>query len=125
MGAKTVLIVDDDFHIVNALALKFRNSDFNVITAEDGYQALERISETMPDLVITDYQMPVMDGLELVRALRSEQATREIPIILLTAKEQNFEAAGGAAAGVDAIVSKPFSPRAMVSQSRSLIGETP
>ena len=122
MGVKTVLIVDDEFHIVNALALKFRSSNFFVVTAGNGREALQRIGESKPDLVITDYQMPVMNGLDLVRTLRSDRATREIPIIMLTAREQDFDEASGGKVDVDAFVSKPFSPRAMVSQSRKLIG---
>ncbi len=125
MGPKTVLIVDDEFHIVNALALKFRNSDFYVVTARNGYEALERIRESKPDLVITDYQMPVMNGLELVWTLRSDRSTRSIPIIMLTAKEQNLDAQEEGRAAVDAIMSKPFSPKELVSRSLALIGDLP
>ena len=91
MGVKTVLSVDDEFHIVNALALKFRSSNFFVVTAGNGREALQRIGESKPDLVIT-------------------------------AREQDFDEASGGKVDVDAFVSKPFSPRAMVSQSRKLIG---
>lgn len=125
MGTNTVLIVDDDFHIVNTLALKFRNANFNVVTAGNGREALRRVGESKPDLVITDYQMPVMNGLELVRTLRSDHSTQAIPIIMLTARDQDFEDERGARAAVDAFVSKPFSPRAMVLQSRALIGDAP
>jgi len=125
LGEKTVLIVDDEFHIVNALALKFRSSNFRVVTAGNGREALQRIDDSKPDLVITDYQMPVMNGLDLVRTLRAARETREIPIIMLSARRQDLDEVSGGQTDVDAFMSKPFSPRAIVSQSRKLIGDAP
>jgi CheY-like chemotaxis protein len=120
---KTILIVDDEFFIVNALSVKFRNSNYAVATARNGREALESIRETKPDLVITDYQMPYLNGMELVEAIRSDESTSDIPIIMLTARGQSLLEEGNLSFGVNAFMSKPFSPKEMVRKAASLIGE--
>lgn len=122
MNDKTVLIVDDEFHIVSALSVKFRNSNYEVITASNGSEALEKVRESKPDLVITDYQMPIMNGVELVKSLRADPETWEIPIIMLTARGQDIAGEENPGFSVDAFMSKPFSPREMVAKTASLIG---
>ncbi len=123
MKEKTILIVDDEFFIVNALSVKFRNSNYAVATARNGIEALERVREAKPDLVITDFQMPGMNGMELVEVLRSEESTSMIPIIMLTARGQSLLDEGDGRLGVNAFMSKPFSPKEMVRKAASLIGE--
>jgi len=122
MRTRRVLIVDDEIFIVKALAMKFTNSNFTVATARNGREALDRIREEKPDLVITDFQMPVMNGLEFVRVLRSGEETRSIPIVMLTARGQGIGDEGAEPPGIDAFMSKPFSPREMVARAAALIG---
>ena len=81
-----ILIVDDEAHILQVLSLKLENAGFEVLTAEDGEEAMHRAKDEVPDLVITDFQMPYMTGLELCKALRADAATENIPVLMLTAR---------------------------------------
>lgn len=122
MTKKTVLIVDDEIHIINVLSLKLRNANFEVMTAGNGEEALERIGESMPDLVITDFSMPMMTGLELVQCLRSDAKTEQIPVIMLTGRGQTVEEKDGKVPRIDVLMSKPFSPREILHQVETLLG---
>ncbi|MCA9270645.1 MAG: response regulator [Planctomycetales bacterium] len=117
-----ILLCDDEMHILRAAELKFKRSGFNVRLANDGREALERIQELRPDVVVTDYQMPRMNGLELIAALRSDPATRDLPIVLLTAK--GFELSERKLIeeyGISKLLAKPFSPREMVAGVMQLL----
>ena len=108
----TVLLVDDEVHILRAAEFKLKRNGFEILTACDGENAWETIGQTMPDLVVTDVQMPRLTGLELVRRLREHTETRHLPVIMLTAK--GFELPKReliAELGIIDILSKPFSPR--------------
>ena len=123
MKDKTVLLVDDDFHIVKVLSLKLENAEFNVMSASNGREALAKIEETVPDIVITDFSMPFMTGVELVKALREKEETADLPIIMLTARGQTVEdSEGEGSLNISALISKPFSPREMLRQVQSLLG---
>ncbi|HPD45672.1 MAG TPA: response regulator [Anaerohalosphaeraceae bacterium] len=111
MTDRKVLIVDDEIHIVQVVAIKLRNNGFEVITAENGAEALELIQSNHPDLVITDYQMPVMTGVELIENLRSDPRFAELPVIMLTARGFAIEEEKKERLNVAACLSKPFSPR--------------
>jgi len=122
MDKKTVLLVDDDVHIVKVLALKLKNAQFEVVTASNGAEALAVIESRMPDLMITDFSMPEMTGLELVRTLRNREGTKDLPIVMLTARGQIVEEwEGGEAPRVDALMSKPFSPREILGKVEELL----
>lgn len=121
MTKKTVLLVDDEIHILKVLALKLENAQFEVFTASNGEEALKRVEERLPDLVITDFSMPVMTGLELVRRLRAGEATRNLPIIMLTARGQTVEEDGDTPR-IDVLLSKPFSPREILHRVETLLG---
>ena len=108
---KRVLVVDDEVHILHVLSLKLRNAGYEVSTAQDGREALALAQTENPDLLITDYQMPHLSGLELCRRLRQMQSTRNIPAIMLTARGFAVEQEALTAAGVTACLNKPFSPR--------------
>ena len=103
--------MDDEIHIVQVVAIKLRNNGFEVITAENGAEALELIQSNHPDLVITDYQMPVMTGVELIENLRSDPRFAELPVIMLTARGFAIEEEKKERLNVAACLSKPFSPR--------------
>ena len=84
--AGRVLVVDDEAHILHVLSLKLRNAGYEVITAVDGEEGYELAIQELPNLVITDFQMPYMTGLELCRALASHPPTSHIPVLMLTAR---------------------------------------
>ncbi|MBE0534706.1 MAG: response regulator [Phycisphaerae bacterium] len=111
MADRKVLIVDDEIHIVQVVAIKLRNNGFDVVTAENGAEALELIRTHNPELVITDYQMPVMTGVELIENLRKDPRFVDLPVIMLTARGFAIEDEKKAEMNVAACLSKPFSPR--------------
>jgi CheY-like chemotaxis protein len=111
MTDRKVLIVDDEIHIVQVVAIKLRNNGFEVLTAENGAEAFELVQAHNPDLVITDYQMPVMTGVELLEKLRNDPRFAELPVIMLTARGFAIEDDRKTRLNVAACLSKPFSPR--------------
>jgi two-component system phosphate regulon response regulator PhoB len=103
--------------------LKLQNAGFNVITARDGEEALEILATTPVDLVITDYQMPGITGLEVARRVHKEPGKRDLPMLLLTAHGLSLEQVEMSRAGISACLSKPFSPREVLSKVNALIEE--
>lgn len=114
-NTKTILVADDESHILNVVSLKLRNAGFRVITAADGQEALELARQERPDLLITDYQMPRLTGLELCQQLKQDQQTCRIPAIMLTARGYHLEPQDTQASGILRMLSKPFSPRHLLS----------
>ena len=108
---KIVLVVDDEVHILHVVSLKLRNAGYNVITAQDGREALEMAQVERPDLIITDYQMPFLSGLDLCQRLKQNPATREIPAVMLTARGFALEDSAMEEMGIKCCLHKPFSPR--------------
>ena len=84
MSEKTILVADDETHILHVVSLKLRNAGYRVVTARDGQEALELAQQEKPDLLITDYHMPELSGLELCRKLKQDPATCNIAAIMLT-----------------------------------------
>jgi CheY-like chemotaxis protein len=113
-NGKTILVADDESHILNVVSLKLRNAGFNVVTARDGQEALELAQAERPDLLITDYHMPQLSGIELCRRLKQEAATSRIPAIMLTARGYNLEPEDTEQSGILRMLSKPFSPRQLL-----------
>ncbi len=118
---KKILVADDEAHILHVVSMKLRNAGCEVITAVDGEEARDLCLAEKPDLVITDYQMPVLSGLELCQALRANHATREIPALMLTARGFDIEPSEMAEAGISAVMAKPFSPREMLAKVNELL----
>ncbi len=108
---KTILVADDESHILNVVSLKLRNAGFRVLTAHDGQEALEAAQLERPHLLITDYHMPQLSGIELCRKLKLDPATANIPAIMLTARGYELEPADTEQSGILRMLSKPFSPR--------------
>ncbi|NLK41991.1 MAG: response regulator [Planctomycetes bacterium] len=111
MTQPKALVVDDEFHIVQVVAIKLRNNGFEVFTAENGKQALQLAREHNPDIIITDYQMPVMGGLELIEHLRQDAQTRSTPVVMLTARNFSIDEEQKQRLAIADCLSKPFSPR--------------
>ncbi len=113
--SKKILLCDDEIHIVRTAEIRLVQAGFEVQIARDGQEAWEAILEDQPDLLVTDLQMPRLDGFELVQRLRGNAATKDLPVLMLTAK--GFELSREEAMekwGILAILSKPFSPRELV-----------
>jgi DNA-binding response OmpR family regulator len=125
MTDKTILVADDETHILNVVSLKLRNAGFTVLTAQDGQEALEIALAERPDLVITDYQMPLLSGLELSRRLHAEPATSGTPVILLTARGYLLEPRDTQESGITRMLSKPFSPRHLLATVSEVLGGQP
>jgi CheY-like chemotaxis protein len=111
---KTILVADDETHILHVVSLKLRNAGFIVITARDGQEALEMAQHEKPDLIITDYHMPQLSGLELCQRLKQDPATSAIPAIMLTARGYQLDPADTEQSGILRMLSKPFSPRQLL-----------
>jgi CheY-like chemotaxis protein len=115
MSEKTILVADDESHILHVVSLKLRNAGFRVLTARDGQEALEIAQQQHPDLLITDYHMPQLSGLELCQRLKQDQTTNNIPAIMLTARGYHLEPSDTEQSGILRMLSKPFSPRHLLS----------
>ena len=124
MTARTILIADDETHILNVLSIKLQNAGFNVMMAEDGETALQLACSVHPDLVITDYQMPGLSGLELCSKLQCEPGTRHVPAILLTARGFSIPEKDKGLTNIREVMSKPFSPREVLARVNELLAET-
>jgi CheY-like chemotaxis protein len=124
MIEKTILVCDDESHILNVVSLKLRNAGFRVLTAEDGQEALELAQLEVPDLIITDYHMPRLSGLELCRRLKMGPSTARIPAIMLTARGYHLEPRDTEESGIRRMLSKPFSPRQLLVTVNEVIAST-
>lgn len=118
--AHTILVVDDLPDVIRVVHLALRQQ-FRVVTAPDGKKGLELAHKERPSLVITDFMMPEMDGLELTARLRASEATRHIPIVMLTARGDVEDRIAGMSGGVNAYLSKPFSGKELLTVVRSLL----
>ena len=121
MSDKKVLVVDDEMHIVHVVAVKFRNNGYEVFTAENGSQAFEVACKVKPDVIVTDFQMPIMTGLEFVGKLRGNEETKDIPVIMLTARGFAIEEEQKEGLGISEFLSKPFSPRELLKSVEQIL----
>ncbi len=114
MALQKVLVVDDEIHIVHVVAIKLRNNGYEVVSAENGAEAFELACKENPDIIVTDFQMPIMSGLEFVEKLRENEPTRHIPVIMLTARGFAIEAEQKEDLQISEFLSKPFSPKELL-----------
>ncbi len=118
---KHILIVDDEPAIRDMLAYALRKGDYAPLLAADAREAQERIAERVPDLILLDWMLPGTSGLELARRWRRDALTRDIPIIMLTARGEENDRVGGLEAGADDYVVKPFSARELLARIRAVL----
>lgn len=123
MAEKKVLVVDDEIHIIHVVAIKLRNNGYDVISAENGAEAFELAREQQPDIVVTDFHMPVMTGLDLVRELRQNERTKDIPVIMLTARGFAIEDEQKEDLQISEFLSKPFSPKELLRSIEDILHE--
>ncbi len=121
--SKKILVADDEAHILHVLTMKLRNAGYDVITAVDGEEALDLCLVERPDMVITDFQMPLKSGLELCRELHAHETMRNVPVMMLTARNFDLSNEELSEAGVALVMAKPFGPREVLAKVRHLLGE--
>ena len=119
--AERLLVVDDEPNLLRAVAATLRAEGYDVATARNGREALVHVARSMPDLVVSDIRMPVMDGYQLARALRGAPHTSLVPIVFLTAKGETEDRIEGFRTGVDAYLTKPFEPEELLAVIRSIL----
>jgi DNA-binding NarL/FixJ family response regulator len=119
--SKRLLLVDDEPNLLRAVAAVLRGEDFEVATARNGKEAMLQIARSVPDLVISDIKMPLMDGHALARHLRAAPHTKLIPIVFLTAKDDTLDRIEGFTSGIDVYLTKPFEPDELIAVVRSIL----
>lgn len=124
MSTHTVLIVDDEFAIRDMLRMALELADFRCIEAEDIQSAYQLIVDERPALVLLDWMLPGGSGLELIRRLKREDRTREMPVIMLTAKTAEDNVIQGLDVGADDYITKPFAPRELIARIRAQLRRT-
>jgi two-component system chemotaxis response regulator CheY len=115
----TILVVDDEAHIVRVVAFKLRAAGFEVIEAFDGEEAWSHLRNHAVDLVLTDQQMPVLDGIGLARRIAADERLSGIPVVMLTARGFRLDPEEFAGSGIIEMLDKPFSPRVLVERIRA------
>ncbi|MBW8076120.1 MULTISPECIES: phosphate regulon transcriptional regulator PhoB [Metallibacterium] len=118
---KRILIVEDEVSIRDMVAFALRKAGMDPVHAGDARAAQLAIAEKVPDLILLDWMLPGLSGLDLARRLRKEQISREVPIIMLTARGEEMDRVNGLEAGVDDYVVKPFSSRELVARIRAVL----
>lgn len=121
MSERKVLVVDDEIHILYVVAIKLRSNGFQVSTATNGAEAFELACSEKPDIIVTDFQMPVMTGLELVEKVRQCEETKDIPVILLTARNFAIEEQQQEDLQISQCLSKPFSPKELLENIEDIL----
>jgi DNA-binding response OmpR family regulator len=104
------LVVDDEAAIARLVEINLKRAGYEVSIARDGVEALEKVRDQRPDIIICDVMMPRLDGIQVLRQLKADAATRDIPVIMLTAKSQHEDILNGWQSGTEMYLTKPFSP---------------
>ena len=116
-----ILIADDEPNQLELMHFNLKGAGFSIIKASNGLEALELIENHSPDLIILDWMMPKMSGIDVCRTLRSRSETKQIPIIILSARSEDSDKSLGLDTGADDYISKPFSPKELVSRVKALL----
>jgi len=116
-----ILVVDDESHLIELVQMRLEANGYEVITANDGEEGLEKAKSEKPDLILLDVMMPKMDGYKACSLLKSDEQFRKIPIILFTGKAQDDFEEVGKKAGADAFITKPFDPPDLLAKIEELL----
>jgi DNA-binding response OmpR family regulator len=117
-----LLVADDDEDILMLVQLRLSRSGFEVVVARDGEEALRMAQERHPDLAVLDWMMPKASGLEVLRAIRANPETADIPVVLLTARASDADVQEGLDAGAVDYIAKPFSPQELATRVQAILG---
>jgi two-component system alkaline phosphatase synthesis response regulator PhoP/two-component system response regulator VicR len=115
-----ILAVDDERHVVRLIELNLARAGYEVLTASEGREALRKVTSEKPDLVVLDVMMPHMDGFEVLRSLKADPQTAQIPVILMSGRARNADLFRGWQSGVDCFLDKPFNPLELVTFIRRI-----
>jgi len=121
MAKEKILVIDDEEDILELLRYNLSIEGYQVLCAATGEDAFRQVASGPPDLIILDLMLPGMDGLEVARTIRGNPSTKEIPIIMLTAKGEEADIVAGLELGADDYVTKPFSPRVLLARVRAVL----
>ena len=121
--ARRVLLIEDEPNIIEAISFILSRDGFTVHTHEDGATAMTKVRAQRPDMIILDVMLPGRSGFDILRDLRSETATRTLPVLMLTARGQAKDRALAAQLGADAYMTKPFSNAEICARVRAMIGD--
>lgn len=121
MEKSIILVVEDDVDILQLVDHNLKSADFHVLTAQDGYEALSLAKKHLPQLVILDLMLPGLDGFEVCKELKRSPTTKNIPVLMLTARGEEVDRIVGLELGADDYVVKPFSPRELVLRVRAIL----
>ena len=124
MSKARILIVDDEEDILELLRYNISKEGYDVISSENGEEALKAVKTHSPDLIVLDLMMPGIDGLDVCKQLKADAATKSIPIIMLTAKSSESDIIVGLELGADDYISKPFSPKVLLARIKSVLRRT-
>jgi two-component system phosphate regulon response regulator PhoB len=116
-----ILVVEDEPAIQELIAANLQHAGHNVLRAYDAEDAIRIVRETLPDVVLLDWMLPGMPGIQLARRLRSDERTRDLPIIMLTARSEEHDKVAGLEAGADDYLTKPFSPRELLARIKAVL----
>ena len=116
-----ILIADDEPNQLELMSFNLSNAGYSIIQATNGKEAIELIENHSPDLIILDWMMPKMSGIDVCRTLRSRSETKQIPIIILSARSEDSDKSLGLDTGADDYISKPFSPKELISRVKALL----
>ncbi|PYL80627.1 MAG: DNA-binding response regulator [Verrucomicrobia bacterium] len=120
-SGRNILIIEDESDVADLLTLNLRKAGFRISTAADGASGFQKARDDRPDFIVLDLMLPKMLGLEVCRILKSDTATRHIPILMLTAKAEEIDRIVGLEFGADDYVTKPFSPREVVLRIKAIL----
>jgi two-component system phosphate regulon response regulator PhoB len=121
MAGNRILIIEDERALTEVLAYNLQREGFEAVTAHDGQEGLRKAQTLLPDLILLDLMLPLISGLEICRELRAGERTRDIPIIILTAKAEETDQLVGFSLGADDYVTKPFSPKVLLQRIKALL----
>lgn len=121
--SKTIVIADDEPHVLRSLEFILKKQGYKVITACNGEEALEKVIANSPDLVFLDIQMPKMDGNTVLKKLREDDTYQDLFIVMITAKGQETDRLNSLESGANEYITKPYSPRKLIARVKEILGE--
>jgi CheY-like chemotaxis protein len=121
-STQKILIADDEVYMLRLLEMTFKKGGYTVVSCRDGQEALAQAVSTLPQLIVLDIMMPGLDGLGALRQLKSNPATREIPVVVLSAKGHALTKVEAELAGAVLFLAKPFSPNQLLSEAQKILG---
>ena len=121
MARETILVVEDDENIQQLVGYNLAKAGFHVLYADNGEQALSLIKRERPELIVLDLMLPGLSGFEICKLVRKDPKTKSVPIVMLTAKSEENDIAAGLDLGADDYITKPFSPKILVSRIKAAL----